>query len=172
MKIKKVLIANRGEIALRVMKTCRDMGIASVSIYSETDKELPFARKADENKYLGMGSLAETYLNIEKIISIAKEVGADAIHPGYGFLSENTEFCKAVKDAGLIFIGPSVEAIELMGDKKASKQKMEKIGTPLVPGYHGEEQDPQFLKNEAQKIGYPVAYKGHCWWRRKRHANC
>lgn len=159
MKIKKVLIANRGEIALRVMRTCKDMGIASVSVYSETDKDLPHAKKADESVCLGMGSLGETYLNQERLIEIAKERGADAIHPGYGFLSENTEFCKRVSEAGIIFIGPSVSAIELMGDKKTSKVKMEEIGVPLVPGYHGGNQDPEFLASEAKKIGYPVLIK-------------
>lgn len=159
MKIKKILIANRGEISLRVMRTCRDMGIKSVSIFSETDKHLPHAKKADESFSLGMGTLAQTYLNQEKIIEIAKGCGADAIHPGYGFLSENTEFCRKVSESGLIFIGPSVAAIELMGDKKTSKVKMEEIGVPLVPGFHGDNQDAAFLAQEADKIGYPVLIK-------------
>ena len=159
MKIKKVLIANRGEIALRVMKTCKEMGIASVSVFSETDRELPHAKKADESFGLGMGSLADTYLNQDKLIKIAKECGADAIHPGYGFLSENTEFCKKVGEAGIIFIGPSVAAIELMGDKKTSKVRMEEIGVPLVPGYHGDNQEAQFLEQEAKNIGFPVLIK-------------
>ncbi len=124
MKINKVLIANRGEIALRVIKTCQRLGIETVTIYALNDRELPHASAGDENIYLGTGTLAQTYLNQEKIIQIAKETGADAIHPGYGFLSENTEFCKKVSEAGIIFVGPSVEAIELMGDKKTSQQKM------------------------------------------------
>lgn len=159
MKIKKVLIANRGEIALRVISTCKEMDISTVTIYTEEDKKLPHAYKSDESYYLGQGTLAETYLNQEKIIQIAKESGADAIHPGYGFLSENTEFCKKVSEAGIIFIGPSVEAIELMGDKKTSKVKMEEIGIPLIPGYHGDNQDSDFLLEEAKKIGFPVLIK-------------
>jgi 3-methylcrotonyl-CoA carboxylase alpha subunit len=159
MKIKKVLIANRGEIALRVIKTCKEMGIKTVTLYSEEDKNLPHSYSADESFYLGQGSLAETYLNQDKIISIAKETNSDAIHPGYGFLSENTEFCKKVIDNNIIFIGPSVSAIELMGDKKTSKIKMEEIGIPLIPGFHGDSQDPDILKMEADKIGYPVLIK-------------
>lgn len=159
MKIKKVLIANRGEIALRVISTCKEMGIATVTVYTEEDKKLPHAFRSDESYYLGQGTLAETYLNQEKIIQIAKDSGADAIHPGYGFLSENTEFCKKVKEANIIFIGPSVEAIELMGDKKTSKVKMEQIGIPLIPGYHGDNQQADFLADEAKKIGYPVLIK-------------
>ena len=157
--INKILIANRGEIALRVIKTCKKLGIKSVSIYSQDDAWLPHASEADECINLGAGTLAETYLNQEKIIQIAKQVGADGIHPGYGFLSENAEFCEKVFAADIKFIGPSVEAINLMGDKKASKVKMEEIGIPLIKGYHGENQDPDFLKSEADKIGYPVLIK-------------
>jgi len=159
MKIKKILIANRGEIALRVIKSCKEMGIQTVTLYTEEDKKLPHSYKADESYYLGQGTLAETYLNQERIIEIAKESKADAIHPGYGFLSENTDFCKRVSQAGIIFIGPSVSAIELMGDKKTSKDAMEKINIPLIPGYHGESQDPELLESEAKKIGYPVLIK-------------
>lgn len=157
--IKKILIANRGEIAIRVMKTCKKLGISSIGVFAENDTFLPHASFGDENYCLGSGSLQETYLNIDKIINIAKFTGADAIHPGYGFLSENTEFCKQVKKAGLIFIGPSVEAIELMGDKKESKVAMEKLGVPLIPGYHGEDQNKDFLFEEAKKIGFPVLIK-------------
>lgn len=159
MKIKSVLIANRGEIALRVVKTCRRLGIKTVTIYSEDDRSLPHASAGDDCVSLGIGALSETYLNQEKIIDIAKKYGADAIHPGYGFLSENTEFCKKVNDAGVIFIGPSTDAIELMGDKKTSKVAMEKIGIPLIPGYHGDNQEPAFLFEEAKKIGFPVLIK-------------
>ncbi len=157
--IKKILIANRGEIALRVIKTCKAKGIKTVTLYAADDATLPHAGAGDENIALGRGPLSETYLNQDKIIQIAKETGAEAIHPGYGFLSENTEFCKKVSDAGLIFIGPSTEAIELMGDKKESKVKMEALGIPLVPGYHGENQEPDFLFEEAKKIGFPVLIK-------------
>ena len=159
MKINKVLIANRGEIALRVIKTCQRLGIETVTIYALNDRELPHASAGDENIYLGTGTLAQTYLNQEKIIQIAKETGADAIHPGYGFLSENPEFCKKVSEAGIIFVGPSVEAIELMGDKKTSKEKMEEIGIPLIPGYHGNDQSNEVLAKEAVKIGFPVLIK-------------
>ncbi len=133
--------------------------IETVTIYSEEDKNLPHSYSADESFYLGQGTLAQTYLNQEKIIEIAKKTQCDAIHPGYGFLSENTEFCKRVIDNNIIFIGPSVSAIELMGDKKTSKDKMGEIGIPLIPGYHGENQEPDFLKSEADKIGYPVLIK-------------
>ena len=159
MKIKKILIANRGEIALRVIKTCQRLGIKTVTLHAFNDRDLPHASAGDENISLGSGSLAQTYLNQEKIISIAKETGADAIHPGYGFLSENTEFCRAVARAGLIFIGPSVEAIELMGDKKSSKLKMQEIEVPLIPGYHGDNQEDEFLQEQADQIGFPVLIK-------------
>lgn len=158
-KIEKILMANRGEISLRVLSTCRELGIKMVSVFSEDDKELPHALQADESYSLGSGSLAETYLNQDKIIEIAKKSNVDAIHPGYGFLSENTSFCQRVYSEGLIFIGPSVEAIELMGDKKTSKQKMEEAGIPLIPGYHGENQDEGFLKDQASKIGFPLLIK-------------
>lgn len=159
MKIKKVLIANRGEIALRVIKTCQKMGIETVTVYAFNDRDLPHASAGDLNIPLGHGTLAETYLNQEKIIEICKQNNVDAIHPGYGFLSENTEFCKKVSEAGLIFIGPSVYAIEIMGDKKTSKVKMEEIGIPLIPGFHGDAQEPALLQQEADKIGFPVLIK-------------
>lgn len=159
MKIKKILIANRGEIALRVIKTCKKMGIKTVTLFTEEDRYLPHATAADESYYLGQGSLAETYLNQDKIIEIAKKTQTDAIHPGYGFLSENESFCRRLEKEGIIFIGPSVDAITLMGDKKTSKVRMEEIGIPLVPGYHGDNQDSEFLKKEADKIGYPVLIK-------------
>ena len=158
-KINKILIANRGEIAVRVIKTCKEMEITSVSIYTEDETELPHAYLANEAVSLGSGTLSETYLNIKKIISIAKEVKADAIHPGYGFLSENTQFENAIRKAGLIFIGPSEEAITLMGDKKASKVALEKTNVPLVPGFHGDKQDVDTLRSEAKKIGYPILLK-------------
>jgi 3-methylcrotonyl-CoA carboxylase alpha subunit len=156
---KKILIANRGEIALRVIKTCQKMDIKTVTLFAQDDADLPHASAGDESFNLGRGALIETYLNQDKIIEIALKTKADAIHPGYGFLSENTDFCKNVSAAGLTFIGPSVEAIELMGDKKASKLKMQEIGVPLVPGYHGDEQNPDFLLQEAIKIGFPVLIK-------------
>ena len=157
--IKKILVANRGEIALRVFKTCKKLGIETVSIYAQDDSALKHASAADTNISLGGGALADTYLNQEKIIQIAKENNVDAIHPGYGFLSENTDFCKMVNEAGIIFIGPSVKAIELMGDKKTSKVAMEKLGIPLVPGYHGDDQSEKTLLSEANRIGFPVLIK-------------
>ncbi|EQC50263.1 putative acetyl-CoA carboxylase, biotin carboxylase subunit [Bacteriovorax sp. BSW11_IV] len=157
--IKKILIANRGEIALRVMKTCREMGIASVSLYTDKEVDYPHAYSATESYSLGDGPLSETYLNHAKIIALAKKCGADAIHPGYGFLSENGVFADKVRAEGIIFIGPSSDSMLIMGDKKTSKQKMEEVGVPLIPGYHGNEQAPSFLKDEAKKIGYPVLIK-------------
>lgn len=158
-KIKKILIANRGEIAVRVAQTCREMGISTVGLYTDEEVNLPHSSICDESYNLGSGTLAETYLNQKLIIDTAKSLGANAIHPGYGFLSENSTFAKAVVEAGLIFIGPTPDSIELMGDKKTSKQEMEKIGAPLIPGYHGDEQGEDFLKAEAKKIGYPVLIK-------------
>ena len=157
--IKKILVANRGEIALRVFKTCKKLGIETVSIFAQNDSSLVHASAGDTNINLGGGELAETYLNQEKIIRIAKDHNVDAIHPGYGFLSENTDFCKKVNAAGIIFIGPSVESIELMGDKKTSKVAMDKLGIPLVPGFHGEDQSEDTLFSEAKKIGFPVLIK-------------
>ena len=159
MMIKKVLIANRSEIALRIIKTCKKMGIRTVTVYSDDDRALPHAYRSDESYSLGQGGLAQTYLNQDQIIEIAKKSGADAIHPGYGFLSENAQFCEKVISAGLVFIGPTIEAISLMGDKKESKVKMEQIDAPVVPGYHGEDQSKERLKDEAQKIGFPVLIK-------------
>ena len=157
--INKILIANRGEIALRVIKTCKKLGIKTVSIYAADDAHLPHASAADECISLGSGALSETYLNQDKIISICKKLNVDAIHPGYGFLSENTKFCKKGEDNQITFIGPHPEAIELMGDKITSKIKMEKLGIPLIPGYHGDNQDEKHLEAEAVKIGFPVLIK-------------
>ncbi len=157
--IPKLLIANRGEIALRVIKTCRQLGIKTVTLFTEEERQLPHAYESDEAICLGTGPLSETYLNQERIIEIAKLTGAIAIHPGYGFLSENPAFTKKVKEAGLIFIGPSPESMEIMGDKKTSKVKMEEVGIPLIPGYHGDNQEPEFLAKTAKEIGYPVLIK-------------
>ncbi|MES2526854.1 MAG: biotin carboxylase N-terminal domain-containing protein [Bdellovibrionota bacterium] len=159
MKIKKILVANRGEIALRVQKTAREMGIAVVTVYAEDDKQLPHALYADESYSLGSGTLADTYLNKAKLIEIAKKSKADAIHPGYGFLSENEEFARLVESNGIRFIGPTPESIVLMGDKIGSKKALEKIKIPLTPGYHGDDQSDENLMKEAKKIGYPVLIK-------------
>ncbi|MBN8531890.1 MAG: ATP-grasp domain-containing protein [Alphaproteobacteria bacterium] len=157
--ITSILIANRGEIALRVMASARAMGIRTIAIYAEDDAHLPFVREADEAHSLGDGALKETYLNIEKIVTIAKAAKADAIHPGYGFLSENAAFAEAVVKAGIVFIGPSPEVISLMGDKVRAREAAKKIGVPLVPGYDGPEQDAGKLEKEAQRIGFPLLIK-------------
>ncbi len=159
MKITKILIANRAEIALRVISTCKEMGIKTVTIFSESDKHLPHAYLSDESYSLGEGTITDTYLNKEKILEIAKKSGANGVHPGYGFLSENTTFSKMVTEAGIAFIGPRPDSIEMMGDKIGSKKVVEKIGVPMIPGYHGDNQDAAFLQNEANKIGYPVLIK-------------
>ncbi len=159
MKIKKILIANRGEIALRVIQTAREMGIQTVTLYTDEEKSLPHASAGDESFCLGCGQLKETYLNQDKIIEIAKSCGADAIHPGYGFLSEKSSFAKLVRDSGLIFIGPSPESIDLMGDKKTSKIKIQELGVPSIPGYHGDNQEIHHLVKVAKEIGFPVLIK-------------
>ena len=158
-KIQKLLIANRGEIACRIMRTCQRLGIKSVAVYSEADAKAMHVRYADEAYLLGPSAAKDSYLNGEKIIQVAKEIGADAIHPGYGFLSENHDFAKAVEAAGLIFIGPQPEAMQAMGDKASAKALMAKAGVPMLPGYHGEKQDKDFLKAQAKEVGYPVLLK-------------
>jgi len=158
-EIKKILIANRGEIAVRVINTCRSKGIKTVSIYKPEEKNYPHALLADESICLGDGTLGETYLNHTLLLEIAKKHNADAIHPGYGFLSENAEFSSFVRKEGLIFIGPSEDSMKLMGDKISSKVKMEEINAPLIPGYHGDNQDPSFLSQKAKEISFPVLVK-------------
>ena len=155
----KILIANRGEIACRVIRTAREFGIATVAIYSDADANALHVEMADEAVRVGPALSAQSYLNIEAIIKAALETGAEAIHPGYGFLSENAGFVDAVEAAGLVFIGPSAKAIRAMGLKDAAKALMEKAGVPVVPGYHGDNQDSAFLKSEADRIGYPVLIK-------------
>lgn len=159
MKIKKIMVANRGEIALRVLKTAKEMGIKVVTVFAEDDKKLPHALHSDEAYSLGSGALAETYLNKQKLIEIAIKSKADAIHPGYGFLSENAEFATMVEKAGIIFIGPTAESIVLMGDKIGSKQAMEKLNIPMIPGYHGDDQQVATLAQKAKEIGFPVLIK-------------
>ncbi|WP_041597617.1 acetyl/propionyl/methylcrotonyl-CoA carboxylase subunit alpha [Brucella ceti] len=152
-------IANRGEIACRVIRTARKLGIATVAIYSDADARALHVEMADEAVRVGPAASAQSYLNVDAIIKAAKETGAEAIHPGYGFLSENPAFVDAVEEAGLIFIGPSAKAIRAMGLKDAAKALMEKAGVPVVPGYHGDNQDGAFLKSEADRITYPVLIK-------------
>jgi len=157
--IKKILIANRGEIALRIISTCREMGIKTVTIFTELEKDYPHALYGDESFNIGDGPLSDTYLNQEKLIEIAKKSGANAIHPGYGFLSENSTFARLVEKEGLIFIGPTPEHMELMGDKIGCKKALEGMGIPFVPGYHGDNQDPKHLLSKANEIGYPIVVK-------------
>ncbi len=157
--IKKVLVANRGEIAVRVMRSCREMGIRSVAIFSEADRTAMHVRYADEAYCVGPATSAESYLNIEKILEVAKISKADAIHPGYGFLSENAHFAEEVDKAGIIFIGPSVHAINTMGDKLTARQLMIESGVPVVPGTKENIDDPNLLKEIADDIGYPIMLK-------------
>ncbi|MEE4238005.1 MAG: acetyl/propionyl/methylcrotonyl-CoA carboxylase subunit alpha [Anderseniella sp.] len=155
----KLLIANRGEIAVRVMRTASRMGIATVAVYSDADAGAMHVAEADEAVRVGPAAAAESYLNVDAIIAAAKQTGAQAIHPGYGFLSENPAFVEAVEAAGLTFVGPPASAILAMGLKDAAKALMEKAGVPVVPGYHGEEQGADFLASVAGDIGYPVLIK-------------
>ncbi len=155
----KILIANRGEIACRVAATARRMGVRTVAVYSDADANAKHVAVCDESVHIGPSSPKESYLRWERILEAAKASGAQAVHPGYGFLSENDAFAQACADAGLVFIGPPPSAIKAMGLKAASKQLMEAAGVPLVPGYHGASQDPQLLRTEAGRIGYPVLIK-------------
>ncbi len=157
--IKKILIANRGEIACRVIRTARELGIETVAVFSDADRNAMHVELADQAVHIGAAPVGESYLLGDRIIDAAKRTGADAIHPGYGFLSENPDFVDAVAKAGLIFIGPSADAIRAMGLKDKAKAMMEKAGVPVVPGYHGDEQDADFLAKQADKIGYPVLIK-------------
>ncbi len=157
--IQKILIANRGEIACRVMQTAHGLGLQTVAVYSDADAQALHVRLADEAVHIGAGPVGESYLLGDKIIAAAQASGADAIHPGYGFLSENAEFAEAVSKAGLIFIGPSAEAIALMGNKSAAKKRMIEADIPCVPGYQGDDQSDKKLQAEADKIGYPVMVK-------------
>ena len=156
---KKILIANRGEIACRVMQTCRRLGIQTVAVYSDADRHALHVQMADQAVHIGPAKAAESYLNWQRILEAARQTGAQAVHPGYGFLSENTEFSAECQKAGIVFIGPDPKAIELMGSKSAAKALMEKAGVPVTPGYHGDDQSPAKLEAEARKIGYPLLIK-------------
>ncbi len=156
---KRILIANRGEIACRVIRTARSMGIETVAIFSTADRHSQHSKQADIAEYVGPSPASESYLNIDKIIQVALKHRVDAIHPGYGFLSENAQFAKACSDNGIIFIGPPVQAIEQMGSKSQAKAIMAQADVPLVPGYHGDNNSLQHLLAEAEKIGYPVMLK-------------
>jgi len=158
-KINSILIANRGEIACRVIRTARKMGIRTIAVYSDADKAAVHVKMADEAVHIGPPAVGESYLVIEKIIDAAKTSGVDAIHPGYGFLSENAAFAKACNEAAIVFIGPNIQAIDIMGDKAKSKRRMIKAGVPCVPGYQGEQQDDKTLIAETGKIGFPIMVK-------------
>ncbi|MDR7003739.1 acetyl/propionyl/methylcrotonyl-CoA carboxylase subunit alpha [Paraburkholderia strydomiana] len=155
----KILIANRGEIACRVAATCKRLGIASVAVYSDADADAKHVSACDEAVHIGGATAAESYLRVARIIEAARATGAQAVHPGYGFLSENEDFAHACEAAGIVFIGPPVEAIAAMGSKAAAKALMHAAAVPLVPGYHGDDQNPEPLHREADAIGYPVLLK-------------
>ena len=155
---KKILIANRGEIAVRIMRACRELGILCVAVYSDADKNALHVQQADEAVHIGPAAPKESYLNVEKILAAARRTNADAIHPGYGFLSENAAFAAAVASADLAFIGPSADSIRAMGDKAESKIRMKQAGVPTVPGYEGLNSDEDF-KRAANEIGFPVLIK-------------
>ena len=154
-----LLIANRGEIACRVIRTAKAMGLRTVAVYSEADRHAMHVAMADEAVLLGPARARDSYLNIERVIEAARLSGAEAVHPGYGFLSESAEFAQACLDAGLVFVGPTAAMIRVMGSKSGSKMLMEEAGVPLVPGYHGDAQDETTLAQAADKIGFPVLIK-------------
>src|SRR5258708_6810085 len=156
---KKILIANRGEIAVRIMATCREMGIATVAVYSEADRAARHVREADEAYEIGPSPAGQSYLRGEKIIEVARQSGAEAIHPGYGFLSENTAFVEACEAAGIVFIGPPAHAMRLMGSKIAAKNLAKSVDAPTIPGYNGEGQENEILLQEALLIGFPLLIK-------------
>ncbi len=157
--MQKIVVANRGEIAMRVMRTAREMGIKTVAVYSDADRNMPFVRYADEAVCIGPAQSSQSYLRADKIIAAAKATGADAIHPGYGFLSENASFSQAVSDAGLIFIGPSAHSIEIMGSKIGAKQAAKKFNVPMVPGTEEPLKDIDEARKIANSIGYPILVK-------------
>ncbi|MBI5287934.1 MAG: acetyl-CoA carboxylase biotin carboxylase subunit, partial [Chloroflexi bacterium] len=155
---KKILVANRGEIALRVMRTCREMGIATVAVYSTVDRNMLHVRYADEAYLIGEGPPLESYLNYTKILDVAKKAGVDAVHPGYGFLSERTEFAEACEAAGITFIGPKPESVILLGDKVNARRTMMAAGVPVVPGTEGRVEADEAVR-AAPGIGFPLMIK-------------
>jgi 3-methylcrotonyl-CoA carboxylase alpha subunit len=155
----KILIANRGEIACRIIATCRRLGVATVAIYSEADADAPHVRRADEAYCVGPAAARDSYLAVERVIAAARRSGAQAIHPGYGFLSENPDFAQRTADAGLVFIGPPVAAMRAMSSKATARELMQRAGVPVLPGYQGEQQEPSRLRIEAERVGYPVLIK-------------
>ena len=155
----KILIANRGEIAVRIIRTCKKLGIKSVAVFSDADRHALHTREADEAWYLGSNVFSESYLNAEKLVEIALKSGSQGVHPGYGFLSENEDFAMQVEKAGLIFIGPTPEAIKIMGNKLAAKEAVKKFNIPMVPGTVGLINDRTVARSAAQQVGYPVLIK-------------
>ncbi len=155
----RLLIANRGEIACRIARTARRLGIETVAVHSDADATALHVAACDRAVRIGAAAPAESYLRIDAILDAARRTGADAVHPGYGFLAENAEFAEACASAGLIFVGPPAAAIRAMGSKAAAKELLHRAGVPLTPGYHGEEQEAGFLRAEADRIGYPVLIK-------------
>ena len=158
-QIKRILVANRGEIACRIMRTARAMGLESIAVYSDADREAMHVHIADLARHIGPAPAEQSYLAIDRIMAAARESGADAIHPGYGFLSENADFAQACADEGIVFIGPSPSAMRAMASKSAAKALMAQAGVPLVPGYHGDDQSDAVLLREAQAVGYPILVK-------------
>src|SRR6186713_3482945 len=156
---RKLLIANRGEIACRVARTARRLGVRTVAVFSDADAHAAHVAACDEAVHIGASPAQESYLRGDVILEAARRLGAEAIHPGYGFLSENAEFAAACARAGIVFIGPSPEAIAAMGSKSAAKALMDKAGVPLTPGYHGDRQEPDYLLKQAETIGFPVLIK-------------
>ena len=157
--MKKVLVANRGEIALRIIRSLREMNIQTVAVYSEADRDAPHVKAADEAVLLGPPPSKDSYLRGDKILAACKELGVDGIHPGFGFLSENAEFANQVEEAGITFIGPSAEAMEVMGSKLAAKEAVSKYNTPLVPGTEEAITDIAEAKKTAESIGFPILIK-------------
>ena len=158
-RFQKLLIANRGEIACRILRTAKRMGLTTIAVYSEADRDAMHVALADESVLIGPAPAKDSYLRIDAIIEAARETQAEAVHPGYGFLSENADFARACTEAGLVFVGPWAETIRLMGSKSAAKALMEAAGVPVVPGYHRRDQDIAVLKEAADRIGYPVLIK-------------
>jgi acetyl-CoA carboxylase biotin carboxylase subunit len=155
---RKVLIANRGEIAVRVLRACHELGLHVVSVFSDADWRALHVRLADEAVWIGAAPAEQSYLNIDKLLEAARRTGAEAIHPGYGFLSENADFARAVQEASLVWIGPPADVIRAMGDKAAARERMQAAGVPVVPGYQGPD-DPKAMRKAAEKIGYPLLVK-------------
>src|SRR3712207_409408 len=153
----KVLVANRGEIAVRVIRALEELGIASVAVYSDADRDAPHVRRADEAHLLGPGPAAQSYLAVDRLLEVIERSGAQAVHPGYGFLAENAAFARALEAAGVTFIGPPAAAIEAMGSKTAARELMRAAGVPIVPGTTAPVASPEDAAREAEAIGYPIA---------------